>query len=106
MPFLNTLFSHPLERQPDSLFRSRPGHPITARTLGDAVTIAATLFDVRIQPHDQPEMFRIYGLSESVVGYRLFGIFICRDGVVIRPNQDLSVPLLESDAVIISPLCG
>jgi len=105
MPFLRTLIGHPLERQPDALVRSRVGLPIVAQTLGDAITVAAEFFGVSIVPHDPPQWFRIYGLSESAAGYRLADIRIFRDGKDVFPKQDLSFPLLESDEVRIGMLC-
>ncbi len=104
MPYLSTLIGHPLESAPGSLFRSRPGLPIEASTLGEAVSLAAKLFGVRIVPHDPPKWFRIYGMPESVAEYILVDIHIHRDGQDICALQDLSIPLLKSDAVSIGML--
>jgi hypothetical protein len=52
---------HPLECQPDTQVRSQAGMPIVAKTLGEAVAVAANYFGVRIVPHDPPKWFRVYG---------------------------------------------
>lgn len=104
MPFLCTFICHPLEREQSALVRSRAGLPIVAQTLGDAVTVAANYFGVRIVPHDPPKWFRIYGIPESRGEYKLVDIHVLRDGKDICPKQDLSFPLLESDVVTIGVL--
>jgi hypothetical protein len=104
MPFLRTFIAHPLERQPDVLVRSRPGMPIEAKTLGEAIAIAAGYFGVRITLHDERDWFRIYGMPEDKRNYTLVGITIYRGKEWISLNQDLSFPLLESDCVGISVL--
>ena len=104
MPFLRTLIMHPKERQPDALVRSRSGMPIVAQTLGEAVTVAADYFGVRIVPHDPPKWFRVYGSPDSTAEYKLVDIHIHRDKQEICPQQDLSFPLLESDVVSIGVL--
>jgi hypothetical protein len=104
MPFLRTFICHPLEHEPGSLFRTRPGRPIQAQTLGEAVAVAAALFGVRIVPHDPPKWFRIYGMPESEAEYVLVDIHIFREGEEVCAKQDLSIPLLESDEVSIGML--
>ena len=105
MPFLRTLIMHPLERQSDALVRSRPGLPIVAQTLGEAVAVAADYFRVRIVPHDPPKWFRIYDMPDSTAeDYMLVDIHVLRGGQNICIKQDLSFPLLESDVVSIGVL--
>jgi hypothetical protein len=105
MPFLRTCILHPLERQPGALVRSRPGLPIVAQTLGEAVAVAAHHFGVRIVPHDPPKWFRIYGLPEfTAEEYRLVDIHVLREAKDICVKQDLLFPLLESDVVSIGAI--
>jgi hypothetical protein len=105
MPFLRTLISHPLEREPGSPTRSRPGLLIQAQTLGEAVAVAASHFGVRILLHDPPKWFRVYGaLDQPGDFYRLVDIHIRRGSELLCPKQDLSYPLLESDTIEIGTL--
>ena len=105
MPFLRTLIMHPLEHQPGALVRARPGLPIAAQTIRDAVAIANEHFGVRIVPHDLPKWFRIYGMPDyTPEQYMLVDIHVvrCEQDICIR--QDLGFPLLESDVVSIGAL--
>jgi hypothetical protein len=105
MPFLSTCILHPLEREPGAVVRSRPGLPIVAQTLGEAVEAAEKHFSVWIVPHDPPKWFRVYGLpGYNEEQYLLVDIHVRRDGQDICPKQDLSFPLLESDTVSIGVL--
>jgi hypothetical protein len=105
MPFLQTRIMHPLEDKPNALVRSRPGLPIAAQTVGDAIAVAAEHFGVRIVPHDPPKWFRIYGMPDSAPEeYRLVDIHVHRGAQDICIKQDLLFPLLESDAVSIGAL--
>lgn len=104
MPFLRTFIVHPLEKLADAPVRSRPGMQIEAKTLGEAVTVAANYFGVRIVPHDPPKWFRIYGSPSSTAEYMLVDIHVYRGQQNICPKQDLSFPLLESDIVSIGVL--
>jgi hypothetical protein len=105
MPFLRTLILHPLEHQPGALVRSRPGLPIAAQTVGDAVAVAAEHFGVRIVPHDPPKWFRIYGMPDyTAEQYMLVDIHVVRGEQDICIKQDLGFTLLESDVVSIGAL--
>lgn len=104
MPFLRTFIAHPLE---DPRVASDPflaGIPISAKTLGEAVAMAAGRFGVRIVPHDRPKWFRVYGVPDMEGEYRLVDIHVYRDGQGICPKQDLGFRLLESDIVEIGIL--
>jgi hypothetical protein len=105
MPFLRTLIMHPLEREPDAPVRSRPGLPIVAKTVGEAIAVAAEYFGLRIVPHDPPKWFRIYGYPNSAAeDYMLVDIHVIRDAKDICIKQDLLFPLLESDVLSIGAL--
>jgi hypothetical protein len=104
MPFLRACILHPREREPGSLVSTKPGLPIVARTLGEAITVAAEYFKVRIVPHDPPKWFRVYGTRQDVTEYTLVDIHIKRDGQEICPKQDLEYLLMESDIVSIGAL--
>jgi hypothetical protein len=106
MPFLYTFIRHPRENEPGSVTRYRPGLPIKAATLGDALTIAANYFSIRILPHDERDWFRIYGIPGAIGDYTVVGVIILRGTERICVNQDLSFPLLEGDRVTISVLAG
>jgi len=96
---------HPLERQPGAVVRSRPGLPIVAQTLGEAVAAAEKYFSVRIVPHDAPKWFRVYGQPGfNAEQYLLGDIHVRRGGQDICPKQDLSFSLQESDGVSIGTL--
>jgi hypothetical protein len=105
MPFLQTLIMHPLEHKPGALVRSRPGLPIAAQTVGEAIAAAAEYFGVRIVPHDPPKWFRIYGMPGYAADkYALVDIHVERDAKDICIKQDLGFPLLEPDVVSIGAL--
>lgn len=105
MPFLSTFIIHPLEDQPGTLVRSRPGLPIAAQTVGDAIAFAAEYFGVRIVPHDPPKWFRIYGLPGfPTEKFMLVDVHVERGEEDICIKQDLGFPLLESDVVSIGVL--
>ena len=98
------MICHPLEHETSSLVRSRPGRPIQARTLGEAVAVATEFFGVRIVPHDPPKWFRIYDIPELTSEYLLVDIHVYRGKEGICPKQDLSFPLQEADVVSIGVL--
>jgi hypothetical protein len=104
MPFLRTCILHPRERQSGALVRSRPGLPIVARTLGEAVATAAEYFGALIVAHDPPRWFRVYDNPDLTAEYKLVDIHVLRNGQEICPKQDLSFPLLEPDVVSIGVL--
>jgi hypothetical protein len=85
--------------------RSRPGLPIVARTVGEAIAAAAEHFGVRIVPHDPPKWFRIYGMPDfTPEQYTLVDIHVERDAQDICIKQNLGFSLLESDIVSIGAL--
>jgi hypothetical protein len=94
MPFLQTYIRHPRENEPGAIIRYRPGLPIAAETLGDALAIAADYFAVCIIPHDERDWFRMYGIPGAGGDHTIVGIVIFRGTERICVNQDLSFPLI------------
>ena len=106
MPFLRTFLVHPNESDPASPLR-KGTQRIEAATLREALSTAATLLDVTIVPHENPDWFRVYRWPGQRADYsRPVDIFVRRGDQSIYPKQDLSYPLLDSDTVCISLLAG
>lgn len=103
MPFLKSLTIHPLEDAPGSLLRTT-GHPIEAKTLGEALFQAGRLLNVRFEAHEPPKYFRIYGIPGWGDKFILVDVHIIRNGTEICPKQDLEFPVLESDIVCVALL--
>ena len=87
MPFLRTFVTHPLEDDVFPPVSSPTGMPISAKTIGEAIAMAAGRFGVRIVPHDPPKYFRVYGVPDVEGEYLLVDTHIDRDGRDICPKQ-------------------
>lgn len=95
---------HPLEDLAGTSGGALACVPISAKTLGEAVAMAAGRFGVRIVAHDPPKWFRVYGVPGTDGDYLLVDIHVERDGQMTCPKQDLDFQLFESDVVSIGTL--
>jgi hypothetical protein len=104
MPFLLTDLLHPLQVDATTFGCSQAGTPINAKTLGEAIAMAANRFRVRIVPHGPPKCFRVYDLPGASDEYLLVEIHVVRDGQILIPEQNLAFRLFDADIVDIGVL--
>src|SRR3954469_18810419 len=100
MPFLKALFSCPGVRE----FIRLENVAIEATTLGEAISAAERLANVRIVAHDPPKWFRVYAPDSDSPDYRLADIHVSRGDADICPKQDIGYALLPSDTIYIGAL--